>query len=198
MGNLKVAFALLPDRELANRVSAAALAAHGATGGRLRWPRMPSHLSLTQPFAIESLPPVERYFDQLAKELEPIVVTLGGIEIQPPSANGPEAVVWVGVRACPALLEVHERLQRDLGAVVTDASAPFEGDGYRFHMTLGFLPAANLTSSDHLPQFEGAVATLGELGMFLYDGLPRAGWQCMLYGRRSLGNTPARVDEGVP
>jgi 2'-5' RNA ligase len=193
MGNLKVAFALLPDPELANRITAAALLAHGATGGRLRWPRMPPHLSLKQPFAIESLEPVERYFDELAAQLEPIVVTLGGIELQPPSPSSPEAVVWVGVRGSPALLDVHERLQRELGAVVADASAPFDGDVYRFHMTLGFLPAATLISSQHLPEFAGTTATLGELGLFLYDGLPRAGWQCMLYARRSLGSAALRA-----
>jgi 2'-5' RNA ligase len=187
MGNLKAALALLPDPELANRLSGAALLAHAATGGRLRWPRMPPHLSLKQPFSIDALPPLERYFEQIAREVAPVEVALGGVEIQPPSRNGPEAVVWVGVRDCPALLDLHQRLNRELGEVVSDASAPFDGDGYRFHLTLGFLPAASLTSPDRLPKFDGSAATLQELGLFLYDGLPSAGWQCMLYGRRRLG-----------
>jgi 2'-5' RNA ligase len=185
MGNLKVAIALLPDRDLSNRVSAAALVAHGATGGRLRWPRMPPHLSLEQPFSIDSLAPVERCFEQVARDVAPIEITLGGVEIEPPTQNGPEAVVWVSVRPSPALMELRQRLKRELGAIAPDASTAFDGPG--FHLTLGFLPAANLASPQHLPSFDGSASTLRELGLFLYDGLPRAGWQCMLYARRELG-----------
>jgi 2'-5' RNA ligase len=186
MGKLKAAIALLPDRDLMNRVSAAALLVHGATGGRLRWPRMPPHVSLGQPFSIDSLAPVERCFEQVAREVAPVEVTLGALEIEPPSQNGPEAVVWVSVRPCPALLELRERLKRELAELaLPEANAAL--DDQRLHLTLGFLPAANLASSDHLPSFEGSASTLHELGLFLYDGLPRAGWQCMLYARRRLG-----------
>jgi 2'-5' RNA ligase len=196
MGNLKAAIALLPDRELSNRIAAAALLAHGGTGGRMRWPRLPAHLTLEQPFAIESVPPIERYVEQIARELVPVAVELGPVEIQPPSSNGPEAVVWVRVRDCPVLLELRRRLRHELGVAVPGASAPPESDEHRFHLTLGFLPTAGLTSPDRVPSFEGSAATLHELGLFLYDGLPRAGWQCMLYSRHRLG-TGARTWEST-
>jgi 2'-5' RNA ligase len=186
MGNLKAAIALLPERELSNRISAAAVLAHGATGGRMRWPRLPVHLTLEQPFAIEAVPPIERYVEQLAREITPVAVELGPVEIQPPSSNGPEAVVWVRVRDCPALLDFRRRLRRDLGGAVAGASAPPDTDDHRFHLTLGFLPAAGLTSPDRLPSFAGSTTMMRELGLFLYDGLPRAGWQCMLYSRHRL------------
>jgi len=186
MGKLQVAIALLPDTELANHLSAAALAAHAASHGRLRWPRLPPHLSLKQPFAIESLPEVEQAFDQLAFEVGPLSVTLGTVEVQPPSLGSPEAVVWVGVEADPALMSLEQRIERELSGAAKEAASPLVSRAYRFHVTLGFLPAASLGDSGSLPQLAGTLATFPELGLFVYDGLPRAGWQCMLYARRSL------------
>jgi 2'-5' RNA ligase len=187
MGNLKAAIALLPEPELSNRISAAALLVHGATGGRLRWPRLPVHLTLEQPFGIEAVPSIERYVEQLARETAPVAVELGPVEIEPPSSNGPEAVVWVRVRDCPALLDLRQRLRCDLGGTVAGASTPPKTDDHRFHLTLGFLPAAGLASPDRLPSFAGSMTMMHEIGLFLYDGLPRAGWQCMLYSRYRLG-----------
>jgi 2'-5' RNA ligase len=211
MGKLQAAIALLPDAELSNQLGAAALAAHAASGGRLRWPRLPAHLSLKQPFAVESLPALERSIERLAGELDPIRVTLGAVEVQPPSPGSPEAVVWVGVDAAPSLLELERRLDGALSLLATDVAVspatdvavppavkatqsppamavatPFVSEAYRFHVTLGFLPAASLGEGAALSPLAGATATFPELGVFIYDGLPRAGWQCMLYARRSL------------
>jgi 2'-5' RNA ligase len=186
MGKLQAAIALLPDAELSNQLGAAALAAHAATRGRLRWPRLPAHLSLKQPFAVESLSAVERAVERLAGELEPIRLRLGRVEVQPPSPGSPEAVVWVGVDAEPSLLELERRLDDALSLPVTDVAVPFVSEAYRFHVTLGFLPTASLAEEAALPPLAGTTATFPELGVFVYDGLPRAGWQCMLYARRSL------------
>jgi 2'-5' RNA ligase len=190
MANLKAAIALLPDAQLANRLSALALSAHGATGGRLRWPRLAPHLSFEQPFAFESLPLLQRQFDQLAGELAPISATLGAIELRASSQNGPEATVWVGVHDCPALLALQQRIELELGEASAKKSAPHAGDPARFHITIGFLPTSSLAPGTQLPDLEGSLATFGELGLFMYDGLPGAGWQCMLYARRSLGAAP--------
>jgi hypothetical protein len=82
MAKLQAAIALLPDAGLSNRLGAAALAAHTASRGRLRWPRLPAHLSLKQPFAVESLAAVERIVDGLAGELGAVEVRLGALEVQ--------------------------------------------------------------------------------------------------------------------
>ncbi len=190
VANLKAAIALLPDAELANRLSALALLVHGVTAGRLRWPRLPPHLSLKQPFAFESLPSLERRFEQLAGESAPISATLGAIELRPTSQNGPEATAWVAVRECPALLALHHGVGRELDEVTADTSASLDGGASGFHVTVGFLPTSTLAPGAQLPNFEGSLATFSELGLFMYDGLPGAGWQCMLYARRSLGATP--------
>jgi hypothetical protein len=210
MGKLQAAIALLPDAELSNRLGAAALAAHAASRGRLRWPRLPAHLSLKQPFSIESVSAVELAIDRLASELAPIRVTLGAVEVQPPSPGSPEAVVWVGVVADPSLLELDRRLDAALSLPATDvvvfpaaspavipavipavaeAAAPFVSAAYRFHVTLGFLPTASLGDEASLPPLAGSTATFSELGVFIYDGLPRAGWQCTLYARRTLSRS---------
>jgi hypothetical protein len=206
MGKLQVAIALLPDAELSSQLGAAALAAHAASRGRLRWPRLPPHLSLKQPFAVESLSALERAVERLAGELDPIRVTLGAIEVQPPSPGSPEAVVWVGVAAEPSLLELERRLDGALSLLATDVAVPpatdvavpppamavampFVSEAYRFHVTLGFLPTASLEEGAALSPLAGAAATFPELGVFVYDGLPRAGWQCMLYARRSLSKS---------
>jgi hypothetical protein len=218
MGKLQVAIALLPDAELSSQLGAAALAAHAASRGRLRWPRLPPHLSLKQPFAVESLSALERAVERLAGELDPIRVTLGAIEVQPPSPGSPEAVVWVGVAAEPSLLELERRLDGALSLLATDVAVPpatdvavpratdvavpppamdvampFVSEAYRFHVTLGFLPTASLEEGAALSPLAGAAATFPELGVFVYDGLPRAGWQCMLYARRSLSKSAEAV-----
>jgi hypothetical protein len=207
MGKLQAAIALLPDAELSNRLGGAALAAHAASRGRQRWPRLSAHLSLKQPFSVESVSAVELAIDRLAGELAPIRVTLGDIEVQPPSPGSPEAVVWVGVVADPSLLELERRLDAALLSLpatavavtpaviptviptMAEAAAPFVSAAYRFHVTLGFLPTASLGDEASLPPLAGATATFSELGVFVYDGLPRAGWQCTLYARRSLSRS---------
>src|SRR5688572_26468371 len=122
MGKLQAAIALLPDAELSNQLGAAALAAHAASRGRLRWPRLPAHLSLKQPFAVESLSALELAIERLAGELDPIRVTLGAVEVQPPSPGSPEAVVWVGVDAETSLLELERHLDGALALLATDVA----------------------------------------------------------------------------
>lgn len=193
MAKLQAAVALLPDRELANRLAAAALAGHAATQGRLRWPRLPAHLSLKQPFSVESLPALEHAIERLAAESAPIRATLGALEVQPPSAGSPEAVIWVGVDAEASLLELQRQIDALLEPSAAEALAPFVSDAYRFHVTLGFLPTVSLAAP--LPQLTGLTATFAELALFVYDGLPRAGWQCMLYSRRSLSGAVRAVHD---
>jgi len=189
VAKLRAAIALLPDAELSNRLAAAALGVHAASLGRLRWPRLPPHLSLQQPFAIESLSTVEHLVAPLARELGPFRLTLGALEVQAPSPGSPEAVVWVGVEADPALVELQRQLDGELSPPKSENGKPFVSDAYRFHVTLGFLPGS-LEAGTALPSLAGTTATFPELGVFVYDGLPRAGWQCLLYARRSLSRAP--------
>lgn len=186
MAKLQAAVALLPDLELSNRLAAAALCAHGASLGRLRWPLLPAHLSLKQPFEVDALQPVDEVIDELARELAPLRASFGALEVQPPSPGTPEAVVWVGVETEPALLALEQRIEHELPAFAAASSAPLGSAAYRHHVTLGFLPAPSFDASAALPSLAGSSGTFGELGVFVYEGLPRAGWQCLLYARRAL------------
>jgi len=189
MAGLNGAIALLPDRELANRLAAAALAAHRATAGRLRWPRLPAHLSLKQPFAVADPRAVESYLEELTAAASEISVVLAGVEQRPASPHSPEAIIWVAVQPTQALLALHERLDADLGPASAEASALLDGERHRFHLTLGFLPAwiPELDVAALSAELAGLSVTFSEAALFLYDGLPRAGWQSMLYRRVPFG-----------
>lgn len=190
MAELKGAIALLPDRELANRLATAALAAHRATAGRLRWPRLPPHLSLEQPFVVPDTSAIERYLEQLAASSPKVSVLLAGVEQRLASPHGPEAIVWVAVQPSEALLTLHERLDADLGSASPEPRIPLEEERHRFHLTLGFLPAwiPELDVAALSAELAGIEVTFAEAALFLYDGLPRAGWQSMLYRRVRLGD----------
>lgn len=187
MAELKGAIALLPDRDLANRLAAAALAVHRATAGRLRWPRLPPHLSLKQPFALGASSSAERILVDIAASLPAVSVELAGVEQRLASPHGPEAVVWVAVQPTEVLLALHERLDLELGASSAEAGAPLDAERHRFHLTLGFLPAwiPDLDVATPSAELAGTV-TFAEAALFLYDGLPRAGWQNILYHRVPL------------
>jgi 2'-5' RNA ligase len=190
LASLKAAITALPDRELQNRLTAAALEVHGLTSGRLRWPRLPPHVSLKQPFLIESLAAVEAYFDRLVASTAPLDVTLGAVEVRPSSLHAPDGVVWVNIVDSAPLRTVHERLNHDLGEVVQDATAPFDGAPYRFHVTLGFLPTLDLILPQGGTAFWGETTTFRELGLFLYDGMHQPGWQAIRY--KTLPLSPPR------
>ena len=189
MAELKGAIALLPDRDLANRLARAALAAHRATAGRLRWPRLPPHLSLVQPVVVADASAVERYLDELAATAQPISVSLAGVEQRSASPHGTEAIVWVAVQPSETLLALHGRLDGDLGPASPEPGAAFAEERHRFHLTLGFLPAwiPELDVASLSADLAGLEVTFAEAALFLYDGLPRAGWQSMLYRRIRLG-----------
>ena len=84
---------------------------------------------------------------------------------------------------------MHERLDADLGPASPEPSIPLEEERHRFHLTLGFLPAwiPELDVEALSAELRGLEVTFAEAALFLYDGLPRAGWQSMLYRRVRLG-----------
>ncbi|MEO8177213.1 MAG: 2'-5' RNA ligase family protein [Deltaproteobacteria bacterium] len=180
---LKAVVVLLPEVSLQNRARESVLRLHRAHNDRLRWVAQPPHVSLKQPFALESLSEVERYFDGLAARAPAIHTRLGPVEVQPPPPDAADSIVWVSVLETELLRRLHEQINEELKAVVADPSAPFDGAGYRFHMTLGFL--AEQPSSSWIPPelslVVGEVVTFSEIALFVYDGLPEPGWQGMTY-----------------
>jgi 2'-5' RNA ligase len=180
MRKLKAAIVLLPETSLQNRACEYVLRSHQTWRERLRWLTLPPHVSLKQPFALESLADVERYFDGLAARTPRFRVPLGPVELQPPPPGAPEYILWVSVAETKTLRALHDQLNQELKAVVADPSAPFDGADYRFHMTLAFL-SEQRSGQETLPELGGDVADFREIALFVFDGLPEPGWQGMTY-----------------
>ncbi|MGI6377148.1 MAG: 2'-5' RNA ligase family protein [Anaerolineae bacterium] len=110
------------------------LRAHGAAVPHLP---LPAHISLKQPFVCEDLAPVEAWSERLAASLPPVSIALHGLCYGEYAGQG---IVGLQVVETPFLRALHNRINAELAAVVADPSAPFDGDAYRFHMTVAMGP----------------------------------------------------------
>jgi hypothetical protein len=72
---MKATVALLLDHDVHNVIRKLAVEVHQKYQIGLAGSQLPPHVSLKQPFSIPSLPPVEAYFDQLAKSIDPVALT---------------------------------------------------------------------------------------------------------------------------
>ena len=93
----------------------------------------PAHISLKQPFACESLPRLEAYCDELAARIAPFPIELDEFYASEWNGNG---ILGLSVVETPILRNLHNRLNHDLSQLCADTSAPFDGDAYRFHLTI--------------------------------------------------------------
>ena len=186
---MKVAFALLPRREVQNRVNRLAWDIHLRWGTGTRPRAIPPHISLKQPFDVDGpgdFEAVERYMATLAAELRPIELVLRGFMLW-------DTIFAVDVETSPTLLGLHARLNADLSGLVRDASAPFDGNAYHFHLTImtggASADAYREIFAAHRDQaFEGT-AIAAELAMFVYDTRPGPGaWKYMTHTVLALGS----------
>lgn len=183
----RCAFALLPDPDTRNRVTEITMRLHELNPGRLHWLSLPPHVSLKQPFEYEQLEPLTAYFDDIAKALAPFTCPSGELEIQPPRHRS-EHIAWIAMKEDPRLRTLHEQLLRELSTVVLDPVASFDGDTYRFHLTLAFVEGEDeLLLPAGAAQFSGAPVQFDRLAMFVYDGFPPDPYQYMTYRVRPLG-----------
>jgi 2'-5' RNA ligase len=142
---MRAAFALLVDHHVHNVMRKLAVEFHARYGTGLLAAVLPTHISLKQPFPVDDLAALETYFDGLARSLEPIPITLTGLELQVTAEDRDEVgVLWLAVAENPALRGLHDRINRELAGRFRDTRAPFDGPDYRFHATvaLGEQPAA--------------------------------------------------------
>lgn len=134
---MKATFALLADHPTHNSVRKLAWQLHHAYEIGLRASRLPPHISLKQPFAIDDLATLEAYFDRFAAELSPFSVTLSDVHvISTPAGPAIGGIVWLNVEEIPLLRQLHNRLNTELAAHFGNTSAPFDGADYQFHMTV--------------------------------------------------------------
>ena len=94
---------------------------------------LPAHVSLKQPFSFENMETLENYFDLLATQIAPFKIQLNEIYYAEWSGYG---ILGVNVNETDTLRKLHVQLNRELSKLFTDTSAPHDGDGYKFHMTI--------------------------------------------------------------
>ena len=103
---------------------------------------LPAHISLKQPFSFENMESLEAYFDSLAGQIRPFQVELDKIYYTEWNGYG---ILGMNVQETETLRRWHDQLNSELSQLFRDTSAPHDGAGYQFHMTieLGQVDKAN-------------------------------------------------------
>jgi len=132
---MRATFALLADRAIHNLVRKLSWDFHQKYHAGVL--SLPPHVSLKQPFPIESLPALERYMDEFARSIEPFEVRLTQLDIVPITHEGIEyGILWIDVEETEILRGLHNRLHEDLTRRFGSAPADYDGEEYHFHMTV--------------------------------------------------------------
>lgn len=191
---MKAGLALLADRPTHNAVRRLAWQLHRDYGTGLRASRLPPHISLKQPFTIDDLAGLERYFDHFAAQLAPFAVLLPRIQIiAQPSSPELSGIAWFEVTETPLLRQLHNRLNQDLAVRFGGTSAPFDGDSYHFHLTIAV--SSRPTDAYHrmaarLDEFNLALGyTACELALFVFDETDPGTTNSLTYKIAPLGES---------
>ena len=133
---------------------------------------LPAHISLKQPFSFENMDRLESYFDWLASQIAPFQIELDQIYNTDWDGYG---ILGINVRETETLRELHNQLNRELSELFVDTSAPHDGAGYHFHMTieLGKVEDQN-PYRDYFERLESRTVNLAyqakEIALFYYPG----------------------------
>ena len=151
---------------------------------------LPSHVSLKQPFSFEVMPPLEHWFDTLAMRIQPFEIKLDSVYYSEWEGS---AIVGLNVVETPTLRNLHNLINQELEEIVENPTAPHDGEGYHFHLTveLGRIGATNPYKAfyEKLPNKNIALSFLSQnLAMFIYNEHATSPGSYMLYRVMSLGN----------
>lgn len=94
---------------------------------------LPAHVSLKQPFTFEEMPILENWFDNLSSSIQPFEIRLDHFYHFSGDGYG---LLGLNVVETPILRGLHERVNRELAQIVADPSADYDGETYRFHLTV--------------------------------------------------------------
>ena len=130
---MKAAIGLLASHEVQNHVRKIVFDLNRQYGVEFSASLMPAHITLKQPFSFESMEKLERYFDTLASSVRPFEVELDSIYHAQWSGYG---ALGLNVKETRVLRDLHNRINRELGDLFEDTSAPHDGDAYHFHLTI--------------------------------------------------------------
>ncbi len=130
---MKAAIALLSDFHVQNIVRRMVLEISQYAGIEFLGSLLPAHVSLKQPFTFESMDSLQEWFDSFSQRTPPITLRLDRVYYDEWDEY---AIVGLCVHETPALRALHDRINLELKEIVRDPSAPHDGDGYRFHLTI--------------------------------------------------------------
>jgi 2'-5' RNA ligase len=171
---MKATFVLIASNEVENMARKIMLEAHRKAELGFEMTRLPSHVSLKQPFHIENLEQIEQYFDEFVKTLKPVTVKLEHLICLPNNVLGYDSGVMMMVaEKSNELAELHCRLNRELEERFGCCHADYDGDEYKFHMTiaLGGKPYEDYQKALDLlskKKFNSEVV-FDQLGLLYYD-----------------------------
>lgn len=171
---MKATFALLANTEVHNFVRKLSWEIHQKYRTGTRHAVLPPHISLKQPFNVSDLPALEKYMDELAVSIQPFDVTLTELQAVPTYYDGVEyGILWVEVEETGILRDLHNRVNRDLNLRFGNTPADFDGESYRFHMTVmmcgQLMEICRKYQSDIQHSKVNLKYTAREMAMFLYD-----------------------------
>lgn len=171
---MKATFALLATSEVHNAVRKLSWEFHQKYRTGTRHASLPPHISLKQPFNIPDLPALEKYMDELAVSIQPFEVTLTRLQIVPILFGGAEyGILWYDIEETETLRGLHNRINSELRHLFGDSTANFDGDSYRFHMSVmmgGQLLDIYQKFHSEIPNSSiDLTYTATEMAMFVYD-----------------------------
>lgn len=171
---MKATFVLIANNEVEYLARKIMLEANKKGNLGFESTRLPQHVSLKQPFKIDSLEKIDEFFEKFAKTLKPIKMNLMEVECLPCDTFGvASGLLWFHVKRNKELTEIHNRLNGTLADEFSNTNAPFDGEQYEFHMTISIGGAPyesykyaydNLKQKSYYKDF-----IFDEIGLFYYD-----------------------------
>ena len=188
---MKAAIALLADFKVQNVARRMVFEMSQRTPIEFFGSLLPAHVSLKQPFTFEDMDRLEAWFDSFAAQTAPFDIELSSLYYGEWDQVG---IIGFQVMETPMLRALHNQINRELAQVVEDASAPHDGDEYRFHLTveLGKIDITNPfrtffeTIPDHNVQ---RTFRATHLAMFYYADRPIAPGSFIIYRVMPLGSS---------
>lgn len=90
------------------------------------------HITLKLGFDVTAMEPFERYVDELARDVAPFEIRVGGVDFFD------EGVVFLDVERSPELDALRHRIVSDLSKRHGVQPYPLEGDVFRYHVTIAY------------------------------------------------------------
>ena len=171
---MKATFVLIANNETENMGRKIMLEAHRKGDLGFEMARLPHHVSLKQPFKINDIDEIERYFDEFASTIKPITVNFTEVALWPSKVFGYDSgVMVIKAEKSDELYNLHKRLNKELEERFGACPAEFDGDAYTFHMTfaIGGQPFENYKKAYDLLEKKEYYEEVkfDQLGLLYYD-----------------------------